>query len=650
MRVALTLSLFAVMSWVAIAAQVDSEIAAVTVPGVPPAKIASPDLILRCAAAFVATNDDWADKSGKVQKGHHSWLPCDYCQIRFFSLHDVPTAEGVQKTRQLLSWWLTQLSFNTHVEPLRSVPGTNDRLMFVDMRDYRWNAAAWQAVAERELYMLDGISVDHENAEYLRRRLVAPLSAKAKKGRLVSVGGGLEERKLLLPVGTIVTATQFLRDAIETDRSNTYYDMLFARERFTDVVQTGGASEKDGTRTVKKKIISVPLVPKSPKLYVDDGKGYSRELKPETEFPPGKKVYVWRDEEFHPWVVPPVKEEELAEEVPTRLRSLPEGVITSTFVNFPKNVADWESAFGIDKIKAHMREKKLDLDFGAVVEGGKDDPKNGSIVSLQNRLLVTLVGPYGAAMETYDVNETSGARDFTESLIFNGKPFEVGEGAQAIRDAGELLAYLPNGGQAGLLVDGKGNRIETAGNNVAEDAASTTKDKRVRNMGSCVVCHAPEGGYILPRDVIADGRSKGLKIVFKDREQQNRTAAFFKAQAQRVKAFTEPYQQLLAETTAIVDPKTKKVTKPGWTGIALAKEFEAFRKDRDAPLDLERAAAEIGVPKEALIPLLKKTPFLRAQMLVQGKPVPRRVWEVSLYPQLQTLRQAELDETARRKK
>ena len=111
--------------------------------------------------------------------------------------------------------------------------------------------------------------------------------------------------------------------------------------------------------------------------------------------------------------------------------------------NFPRDETDWNRAFGVDLVKTFAKDTEVDLDFGAVVAGGRDHPGVGSIVALNNRLVVTVQGPYGAAMKTFDVTETSGRKDYSETLIFAGGKFKKGKGAVAVNDGGELLAYLP---------------------------------------------------------------------------------------------------------------------------------------------------------------------------------------------------------------
>jgi hypothetical protein len=583
-------------------------------PGVPPATIANPDLHIRAAAAYVATAEDFKSPDGKLVKGHGAFITEDMCHIRFVSFWNVDE-KYLPTVRCLFNWWIQQMSFNTHVELPKEVPGTSGRLLWLDLRDYKWNAAAWQAVTERERYICEPW-VDHEQAEYLRRRLVAPLSSKASKGREVAEGAGKVRTELILPAGTVVSGIQFLRDTLETDRTPSYYDLLFAEFRYKGVSVEGGAVERPTTA----------VVPANGSFWRDGGDGKAYQLRAGESFPIGVRILQWKGNKWHDYKVPEAVQ-----------RELPQGKIESTFTNFPANLDDWEKAFGVDKVREHMRERKIDLDFGSIVDGGEDVPGKGSMVALRNRLLVTVVGPTGAHMETFDVLEASGIKDFSEATIFGGKKFRAGRGAVAKRDAGEILTYLPNGGQAALLIDANNNRVETAGNNIALDGGATGMDRRVRNAGSCVVCHAPSGGWIPPNDVIREGLEKGVRYKFKDREQENRFKGFIVDQSKRMKAYTEPYLDLVEKTTR-KDSKGK-----GWTGAQLAKEVEGFRRYYDQPLDLKTAAAEVGMPEADLAGLLVKMPFNRGQRLARGLVVPRRTWEVDLYPNVQILRQAEMD-------
>jgi hypothetical protein len=256
-------------------------------------------------------------------------------------------------------------------------------------------------------------------------------------------------------------------------------------------------------------------------------------------------------------------------------------------------------------------------------------------------------------METYDVSEKSGVKDFSESLIFGGKDYKQGAGVQAVRDAGELLAYLPNGGQAGLLVNGENKRIEVADAKFAKDTTEppTSLESRVRNYGSCLVCHSPAGGYIIPRDLVKLGTDEGIAAKFKDHDQYLRVKAFFRGYEKKIKGIQDPYLDVVEETTrseakkgAVVDKKEK-----GWTGAQLSAAVREFRDYYDAPLDAATAAAEMGEPVEAAKRQFALSPFNRANQLLQGQKIPRTTWEKDVLPNCQILRQAYVDEGAGKK-
>jgi hypothetical protein len=609
-------------------------------PGIPPAVVPNPDLHLRLAAQFVATAED-GEVRGKHFRGHGLVRGSDLPHVRFVSWYGVPRKFLPQFVR-LFGVYVNQLSFNPNVEVPREVPGSGGSLHYLDARDYNWNAGSLQRVGERDLYVAEPW-VDHEQAEYLRRKLLAPLSERALDGRVMAVPGGRVERQKVVAAGTVLWGPQLLRDALESDRSPTYYDLLFAEQRFLDLEVQGGGEEEPSRpivrRTRRVRRVRVPArVPDSGRYFWQGPRG-PEPLEPGERWPEGA---VLRDAggRLEPYEPPPDrwKETEKIEDEPDRVpgrRSLPRACITYRFVDFPRDEDDWDHAFGVDKVRALMRERRMDLDFGAVVEGGRDKAGAGSIVALQNRLLVTLQGPFGAAMETYDVKETTGLRDYSESLMFKGLPYRPGLGARAVRDAGELLAYLPNGGQAGLLVNGEGKRIEVADGHFANDTDDKQMNPGVRTYQACARCHAPSGGYIIPRNVASERNKAGVAAKFKTREQRNRYLAFFKDQKARIEGFQKPYLEHVADLSV-------RAGQPGakpWTGRDYADAIREFIAWYDAPLDAVQGAAEVGVSLEAFKLLAAKSPFARPGDMLQGESVPRKTWEVDVMPNLQILRE-----------
>lgn len=557
---------------------------AVDAPGLPKTEIGNPDLAARLGVQHLSTSD------GKF--GHHEYSQEDWPYIQFFTFYRTPD-NLLPIHKKLLNVWVNQLSFEQQVSLPRDVPGSQGRLVWVDIRNYGWNRAAVQTVAEREPYCQEPW-VDHEHAEFLRRAAGVRNSKAALKRGVFHAQG-------------VMRADWFIRETMESDRSPSYYDLLFASFRFPK-------GQRFETRV---KRVQVPEYYKEDEDWdggVDprDGKYYQKGV-----YTVEKVRYRW---------------------VERRL-----DVENDVFVDFPKNVDQWDRAFGIDRIKDYSRDVRRDTDFGGIVEGSADKPKEGSIVTAHNRLIVVREGPNGAAMRTFDVFETSGDRDFTEKLIFKNGHFVKGDGADAVFDAGELIYYLPNGGIAGFLIDGKGNRAEIA----ATKAANATHDKRnnpgVRNNGDCFGCHSAAGGFIMPPNFLREWKEIGGVLGFKDPEKRNRVDGFFDRWQGRVKGYRERFENLIAECTK--DPG--KADDKGWTGAKFGEELMAFRNWYDDPLDIKDVLAEIGMPEKEYKRIAQLTGDYRPQAVLKGKTIPRRTWELDIYPKLQLILAAEVDKARR---
>jgi hypothetical protein len=580
-RLALSLALLFLSGTGAVVARPEP---AVNAPGLPKTEIGNPDLAARLAVQHLSTAD------GKF--GHHEYNQEDWPYIQFFSFYRTPE-KLLPIHRKLLNVWIHQLSFEQQISLPREVPGSHGRLVWVDIRNYGWNRPAVQAVAEREPYFQEPW-VNHEHAEFLRRAAYVRNSKKAL-------------RKQVFHAQAVVRGDWFMRETGESDRSPSYYDLLFAGFRFPK-------GQRVETRV---KRVQVPEYFKEDEHWpggVDprDGKYY----KP-GNYKVEKVRYKWVDRYLD-------KENDV-------------------FVDFPKNVDQWDQAFGIDKIRDYAREVRRDSDFGGIVEGSADKPKEGSIVAGHNRLIVVREGPNGAAMRTFDVFETSGDRDYTEKLIFKNGRFVKGNGADAVFDAGELIYYLPNGGIAGFLIDGKGNRAEIA----ATKAANATHDKRnnpgVRNIMDCQMCHAPAGGFIMPPNFLREWKDIGGVLGFKSPEKRNRVDGFFDRWQGRVKGYRERYENLIAECTK--DPA--KPDDKGWTGSKFAEELQAFRDQYDDPLSKEDVLAEVGVPEKEYREMARLTGDYRPISVLKGKTIPRTTFEKDVFPKLQLIREMLVEERRR---
>ena len=231
---------------------------------------------------------------------------------------------------------------------------------------------------------------------------------------------------------------------------------------------------------------------------------------------------------------------------------------------------------------------------------------NGSGVSRNNRLIERHRSGYGAYWQSYDFAGNAGRRN-----LF-AHPLGPGPDDTAFRhDGGEVIFNLPNGLQAYMLVDGKGNRIDEGPTKIV--SIRNRHDPTVVNGVSCMFCHAR--GMIDKADQV------------RAHAEQN-PSAFSEADARAVRALYRP----AAEFTALMHEDAERFrkaaeatgAKPGGTEpvAALAERFEA-------ELDINTAAAELGLKPQVLVRGLGRLPGL-AQRLgslkTEGGTVQRQVF------------------------
>ncbi len=272
---------------------------------------------------------------------------------------------------------------------------------------------------------------------------------------------------------------------------------------------------------------------------------------------------------------------------------------------FPKNEADFEKVFGVDKFREHFKEFKIDTRHGAIVEGME---KGISIVARQNRLVERTITPIGSYYKTFDVKETAGKRDFAETL---NKNFEF--------DAGEILADLPAGGMAALLVDAKGTILQVADNRFAVDTSDLKFDSRVRTPGSCFICH--EQKFIKPQNLVDDMLKAGVDILFKKKADSVSSRAFFLDWQDKLEHEQTRFVKFIAKTS-------------GFKAGENANQLKLWRDEYDTPVTLKIAAIELGVSESDFKLIASNSTKARILMLVRGLSIPRKTWEVDGYKEM----------------
>ena len=124
-------------------------------------------------------------------------------------------------------------------------------------------------------------------------------------------------------------------------------------------------------------------------------------------------------------------------------------------------------------------------------------------VSSQNRLIDRHDSASGYYWRSYDFRNTDGTGNifrFPMGPVFADNPFP----RLAFEHAGgEIIFSLPNGLQAYLLVDGKGNRIDVGPADIVGDALRTSGTTQIVTGLSCMACH--QNGIIRFRDRLRAG-------------------------------------------------------------------------------------------------------------------------------------------------
>lgn len=594
---------------------------------------------------------------------NHRQFKTEHCpNVRFISWLGIPD-DKLDTFKRVMNVWLNQMSFEKAPSIPRDVPGTDGRVQWFDLSWYRWNSDAWQAVAERDRTFREPW-VDCRIGQELRDLIhVKPKDIKIVHGYH------------LVPLEAIVWAPQLFRDTIETDRQPSYYDLLFARQRF---------GEYTTATAIERSIVNLQQA-------TAPASGLGRRARMTFDVPDDAIVTIDGDRTKTHTVETPELDKEGAYPVVVRsgtkeatgsINVAPGHVTTVTWktgtkttyqrnrkgfvaADFPRTDKEWDAAFGIDVSQLYETEQDLTLEYGAIIEGGRDNPKGGSIVTLNNRLIVDEPGALHA-MRTFDVFKTQGDKDYLENAPKLPALFRK---RKVAFDASELLSYLPNGGQAGFLTDGAGKRAEIAANKAADGRGASPQrlSAGVRTPGDCVVCHGPTGGYILPVNLIQKVLEGGIDFHFKDSADETRFRGFYLGWEKRIKAFQDPYHDLVAECTKERPPvvadwlnlrddpamlaefanraQAAKQSK-GWTSTEYVKHFVEFREHFDGPQSTKTLAAELGMPVEmmkrlAARPIFKeadgKLPVqntVRLSALVQDMPTPRAVFDDDLFPVL----------------
>ncbi len=232
---------------------------------------------------------------------------------------------------------------------------------------------------------------------------------------------------------------------------------------------------------------------------------------------------------------------------------------------------------------------------------------NDSGVSKNNRLLERHDAAHGALWRSYDFANNRGRQNLFEH------PLGPNAGATSFQAAGgEIIFHLPNGLQAYLLVDAKGQRIDKAPGEIVADPRRP--DQRVETGISCMSCHAR--GLLFKADQLRPHVEKNAQVFGKQVVDAIRATHPRKGKFQaQIEEDNVRYLKAL-EKFGVRDPDQEPIN-------LVTGRFEAT-------LDGPTAAAELGLKLEELGLFLKENldqARLFGSLLVKGGTAPRGVFQ-----------------------
>lgn len=294
-----------------------------------------------------------------------------------------------------------------------------------------------------------------------------------------------------------------------------------------------------------------------------------------------------------------------------------ETVRTLTGSEFPMMRADWFIGnVSLNPAYSEFLEIKTLTDFNKLVRFRTEDQDlsgravvaDSQLVSLHQRGIEYTPKVGGTYWQTYDYFKSTGINNLLKDPL-NRK-----------RDAGEILAELPNGLQAFALVDGADKIIDVADGNIVMDKVSPWKHGLVWNgMYSCTVCHKNGAQDILDEVRPLTAPPRGL-ISKKQKEFQEFVDLYSKNMEAEIANTRQRYAAAVLAAT-----RGMKVEE------AIPAYGNAFVSYWQKPLDLAQAAREVGCTPDQLKAIIGRIlePDPAVTTLLAGRPLRRDLWEAA---------------------
>lgn len=277
----------------------------------------------------------------------------------------------------------------------------------------------------------------------------------------------------------------------------------------------------------------------------------------------------------------------------------------SDFLGLPKKEADLFKMLGAD-LKFIDREE--------LTRGGA---ALTSIVALRNRelqLFPTLVGgdqPF--LWRSLDVKAESGKQSVLENFAGTLKP-----------DGKELIYSLPNGLHGYYVCNGAGDQVGEVPIDIAQDKQDAY-DNRVISSYKCVSCHGPSSGINSFTDVVARmALSREAAIATESKDKDAADALKRKIEGYYltpIGSAVKRHQETYGERVKVVNGLVSEANSVAYVGFV-----NQYRWGR---INLDRAAIELGFPRDKVVGILKASGNPHGLTLTNGISVSREVFEVN---------------------
>jgi serine/threonine-protein kinase len=280
-----------------------------------------------------------------------------------------------------------------------------------------------------------------------------------------------------------------------------------------------------------------------------------------------------------------------------------------TLLQLPRRSGDMELQLRVDVQNDFLRNKLARAGF--LTSG----------VSKQNRAVDRHEAAFGAYWKSYDFQSNQGTANlvsFPLGPVFPGNPFPK----QAFLHAGgEIIFNLPNRLQAYLLVNARGDRIDTGPIEIVRDSQETAGTPAIVNGLSCMACH--KHGMIRFEDKLRAGSAVGGEARLKV-EQLYRTKEEMDDLLQRdEERFVQALELATGPFLKVGDEKAKTIREFPEPIGAIAR---LYVKD----VGLEEVAFELGIEDpnklRTLIESSRKLRELGLGPLLEGGSIKRDVW------------------------